>query len=170
MAWMRMDSLAAESQPSRSRRGIRLRDARISCIVQRRLKRSALLHLGENVVGGAVENPPQGTDACRRQRLADQIEYRGSIHDGSFIQESNAAQAGQSGELAEMRCHRPLVRRDDVQARAERLPNIGGGRFSAEIQDAHFKENIGAALANEIGMGIAGRSIVKMIEVGVMLP
>ena len=73
-------------------------------------------------------------------------------------------------KLAEMRCHRSLVRRDDVQTRAQRLLNIGGSRFSAEMEDAHFKENVGAALANEIGMGIAGRSIVKMIEAGVTLP
>ena len=69
-----------------------------------------------------------------------------------------------------MSCHRSLVRRDHMQTRAKRFPNIGGRRLSAEIEHAHLEENVGAALANKIRVRITGRSVVKMIQVGVALP
>jgi hypothetical protein len=66
--------------------------------------------------------------------------------------------------------HGSLVCRDDIQSSAQRFPDIGGGRIPIEIQNAHFEKNIGAALAYEIRVGIAGRSVMKIVQVGVRFP
>jgi len=58
-------------------------------ITKRRIERSSLLHLREDVIGRAVQNAVERANARRRQCLPDQVEYRRSIHDGGFVEETH---------------------------------------------------------------------------------
>ena len=110
----------------------------------------ALLHLREDVVCGAVENASQGTYLCCRQCLAHEIEYRCPVHNRALIQKTHGAESSELSKLTKMRGNRSLIGCDNMQPCAQGFPDVSCRRLSAQIEDAHFEENVRAALAHKV--------------------
>jgi hypothetical protein len=85
-----------------------------------RVRRPLLGHAGEDVVGGAVQDPDDARDAVPRERLLERLDDRDGTRHRRLEGEVDAGAARQLGEL------RPLVRDQLLVGRDHRLAELQG--------------------------------------------
>ena len=103
-----------------------------------------LLHLGQDVVAGAVQDAVDAAHLVGRQRLAQRLDDRDGAGDRRLEVEGNAALLGELGQLGAVVGQQRLVGGHDVLAGLQRgfdgLP--GGALLAADQLDEHIDRRI----------------------------
>jgi hypothetical protein len=73
-----------------------------------------LLHQGENVIAGAVEDTVDAGDVIALQALADDLDHRDTAGDGGLEVERNPVLLGKGGKAGPVMGQQRLVGGDDV--------------------------------------------------------
>ena len=85
---------------------------------------AAAVHLAEDVVGRAVDDPVDPLDRGRRQRLLEHAHHRDGARDGRLEAQPHAVLARGLEQLLPVLGEQLLVRRDDVDAGAHRRQQV----------------------------------------------
>ena len=91
----------------------------------------ARLHLGEHVVGRAVDDPEHAVDVRDDERLAQHLDHRDRRADARLEAQLHAGARGGREELGPAPRDELLVRGDDVLAAPQQLEHVLAGRLDA---------------------------------------
>jgi hypothetical protein len=117
--------------------GVGLRIAQLLGLAQRLLVRDAAArHLGEDVVGRAVDDPVDALDVRRGKRLLQDPDHGHDARDGALEAQLDAVLARARPQLLAVLGEQLLVRGDDVAAGAHRAQHeVAGGLDAADQLD-----------------------------------
>ena len=104
-----------------------------------------LLHAGQDVVAGAVEDSVDAVDRIAGQRLAQRLDDRNAAGGGRFEIEADTGVLGRAGKLQSVRRQQRLVGGDDMLAGADRRLDRGAGDAVGAADQLHEKVVAGIA-------------------------
>ena len=112
-----------------------------------RERQTLLVHAGEDVVAGAVEDAVDAGDAAAAEPLAQRLDDRDAARDRRLEAERRVMRLGQPGERNAMARQQRLVGGDHAAAEAERRLDRALGRIALPAHQ--LDEHVDAAIARE---------------------
>ena len=99
-----------------------------------------LLHLGQDVVAGAVHDAIDAGNRVAGQRFPQRLDHRNTTGDGGFVVQKRAMLFGETSKLDAMGGKQRLVGGDDVKSARKRCLDGGIGRFAGTTHQ--FDEDV----------------------------